>query len=329
MKDYIISLDVGKHETKSIGRRVIGSEEDIKRVHFRTKMYNLKDGYIDLEGNSHKVLYNDKEIIIGDQGETKSYETSKTNELHLISAYTAITQFLEPNSKNNKIYLALACPLSVLKIEEAKEEYKNFIKGNGTIDIEVDDNKYSFEIEDIVIKAEGSGLVYTEPDLFKDKTVLITDFGGLNMGLALYKNKVCSPSNRYPEELGSDELTNITRAELIRCKKGNIVSIEQTETAIDLGYMTKNSKPIPETIEAVKISKEKFFDKALKIIESHSIHIDELDKPVFVGGTTEKIKEIILKKIPNAYVVPNAQWTTVEGLYKVVFAKYMKVKKEG
>lgn len=329
MPDYIISLDVGKHETKAIGRNASGSEEDIKRVHFRTKQYDLADGYIDLEGNSYKVKYNDKEFIIGDQGETKSYETSKTNELHLLAAYTALTQFLEPSTKDNKIYLSLACPLSVLKIEEAKEEYKNFIKGNGIIDIEINDNKYSFEIVDVIIKAEGSGLVYTQPDIFKDKTVLVVDLGGLNMGLALYKNKVCSPSNRYPEEFGSDELTNITREELIKCKKGNIVSTEQTETALDIGYMTKDGKPIPETIEAVKLGKEKFFKRALKIIEGHGIHIDELDKPVFVGGTTEKIKEIILDKIPNAYPAPNAQWTTVEGLYKVVFAKYIKIKKEG
>ena len=329
MNDYIISLDVGKYETKAIGRCASDTTESIRRVHFKTKLYDLKNGYVDLEGNSYKISYDKNNYIIGDQGETKSYETSKTNLLHKLAAYTAITQFLTPDTENNKIYLTLACPISVLKVETAKEQYKDFIKNDGPINIIVNEKNYNFEIEAITIKAEGSGLVYTEPERFKNKTVLVTDFGGLNMGLALYRNKVCKPSDRFPEELGSDALTEFIRTELIKCKNGNIVSVEQAENALDVGYMTKNSSPIPETIEAVKYGKKKFVSHALDVIARHNIHIDEVDSPVFVGGTTIKLKDILLKKVPNAYIPANSQWSTAEGLYKVAFAKYTKMKKEG
>lgn len=329
MNDYIISLDVGKYETKAIGRCATDTAEDIKRVHFRTKLYNLENGYVDLEGNSYKIIYDKAEFIIGDQGETKSYETSKTNLLHKLAAYTAITQFLTSNTKNNKIYLTLACPISVLKVETAKEQYKNFIKDNGPIDIIVNGEKYNFEIVDITIKAEGSGLVYIEPEKFKNKTVLVTDFGGLNMGIALYRNKVCKPSDRFPEELGSDALIEFIRTELIKCKNGNIVSVEDAENALNVGYMTKSGKPIPATIEAVKLGKEKFVNAALTIMERHNIHIDDIESPIFVGGTTIKLKDVLLKKVSNAYIPSNSQWTTAEGLYKVAFAKYQKIKKEG
>ncbi len=35
---------------------------------FRTKMYNMANGYIDVEENHHKVEYNDETYIIGEQG---------------------------------------------------------------------------------------------------------------------------------------------------------------------------------------------------------------------------------------------------------------------
>ncbi len=53
--------------------------------------------------------------------------------------------------------MALACPLSVLLDAEAKEEYKNYIKGDGEIEITVNGKDYSFTIKDVIIKAEGSG----------------------------------------------------------------------------------------------------------------------------------------------------------------------------
>ena len=79
MNEYVTSLDIGKYDVKSIGRNVAGNANDIKRISFRTKSYDLENGYIDVEGNSHKVEYNGKSYIIGEQGETKSNETSKTN----------------------------------------------------------------------------------------------------------------------------------------------------------------------------------------------------------------------------------------------------------
>ena len=42
--------------------------------------------------------------------------------------------------------MVLACPLSVLLIQNAKEDYKQFIKGNGLINITVDNKEFEFEI---------------------------------------------------------------------------------------------------------------------------------------------------------------------------------------
>lgn len=324
MQEYIVSLDIGKFEVKAIGRNKTGTAEDIKRINFRTKMYNLENGYIDLEGNSYKVEYDGREYIVGEQGENKSNETSKTNLLHKLAGYAAITQFLEPETKDNKVYVVLACPLSVLKVKEAKEEYKAFIKGDGEINVKVNDKNFSFVIEDITIKAEGSGVLFTETKAFTNKNVAVIDFGGLNMGFSLYRNGVCKQSDRFIEEHGATALTFLVKEQLTAMNKGNLVSYDQAEQALEKGHSVKFGEIEVESIERINKAKQNFFNTALDIIKEHGYTLNEYDGIVFVGGTTQKLREIILNKFKNATIPTNSQWTTAEGLYTVACAKYTK-----
>lgn len=325
MQEYVIALDAGKYAIKAMGRNTRGTANDLKKVNIRTKMYDLSNGYIDVEGNSHKVLFNGQELIVGEQGETKSYETSKTIFLHQICTYTAITQFLEPGTRSNRVHMVLACPISVLKVERAKQEYKEFIKGNGEININVDGNNYSFEIVDIMIKAEGSGIVYLSPHIFKDKRIGVVDFGGLNFTFSLYTNGAClSPtSDRFVEEFGATKLTNYIADDLSSYKSGNIVKFDVAERALDVGYLSKFGQVDEGSKEVIKRSKERFFDEACEEINRHGFHIDELDGLVFVGGTTQKLVDAIKQKIPSAFIASEPQWSTVEGLYKIAYKKYI------
>lgn len=325
MQEYVIALDAGKYAIKAMGRNSRGLSSDLKKVDIRTKMYDLKNGYIDVEGKSHKVIFNGQELIVGEQGETKSYETSKTIFLHQICTYTAITQFLQPETKDNKIHMVLACPISVLKVERAKQEYKDFIKGNDVININVDGKNYSFEIEDIMIKAEGSGIVYLSPHIFKDKKIGVVDFGGLNFTFSLYTNGAClSPSSdRFVEELGATKLTNYVADDLTGYKRGNIVKFDAAERALEVGHLSSFGQIDQGSKEIIAKSKERFFDEACEEINRHGFRIEELDGLVFVGGTTQKLIDTITKKIPNAFIATEPQWSTVEGLYKIAYKKYI------
>lgn len=324
MKRYVLSADIGKYETNLVGRCLEGSKEDIQKVNFRTKMYDLEEGYIDVEGNSHKTELDGKVYIIGEQGQDKSYDTSKTHILHKLACYTAITQYLDPNTKDNKISMVLACPLSVLRSQSAKEEYKAFIKGEGEINVTVDNKPYSFEITDIMIKAEGSGIVYLEPELFEGKNTLIVDLGGLNLGGSLYKNKVCKNEDRFIEECGHDRLVENVRYQLIDYRKGNNVTVDEAEKALSDDGLKKSGEIDIESVSYLRKAKENYYKEVMKHIKEHKIDIDLLDKVVFVGGTTQHIKEIISKEIRHAYVPVKSQWSTVEGLYKIAIKKYGK-----
>lgn len=322
MKKYVLSADIGKYETEVVGRDLDGSKEDVKVVALRTKMYNLADGYIDVEGNSHLVKLNGEEYIVGEQGQSKSDDTTKTQFLHQLCCYTAITQFLEPGSKDNKIYMTLACPLSVLLIQKAKEEYKRFIKGDGTIKITVDSEDYEFTIEDITIKAEGAGIMYLEPKLFVEKSTAIVDLGGLNMGFSLYNNRVCKKEDRFIEECGTDRLLELVREQLSIFKKGNLIDKDIAEKALNEGGLKKAGKLDLDSIEYVERAKENYFKEVMAHIKAHKFDVDVFDSVVFVGGTSQHIKSYITNALEHAYVPVKSQLATVEGNYKVAIKKY-------
>lgn len=326
MSKYVLSGDFGKYESEMMGRNIELTKEDIKTVRFRTKMYNLEDGFVEKEGDdSYLVELDGIQYLVGAQGKVKSsesFETSKTSLLHKLACYTAITQYLEPGTTDNEIYMALACPLSVLQIQEAKEEYKAFLKGKGPISIKVNNQTYNFEIKDIIIKAEGSGILYLQPELFKDKTTLIIDLGGLNQGCSLYINKSCKKEDRFIEECGSDRLIDLVREQLSIYKNGNLVKPEIAEKALNENGVKKSGKLDSKSSEYIQIAKEKYYEEVLTNIKMHKIDIDTLDKVVFVGGTSLHIKEIIEENLPHAIVPENSQLATVEGLYKVAFKKY-------
>lgn len=322
MKNVIIlGADIGKFDTKLLGKNFTVEESELLDVNFRTKSYDLEKGFLEKQGNSYNVTLDSKEYIVGEQGDTKSLDTSKTTYLHKLCAYTGISKMIEPGIEND-VYLVLACPVSVLKSAEAKEEYKNFIKSNGEVEIIVDNKEYKFAIKDITIKAESSGILYTNPELFKNKNVLVVDLGGLNLTACLYINGVCKNEDRWVEECGVNRLTEIVREEAITYKKGNLISYEQSEQALNRGHLLDCGTVDLNSTKVIEHAKEIYLDEVLGFIKSHKVNINELDEIVFVGGTINKVQKQIKEVIPHSYIPEEPEKSTLKGLYKIAFNKY-------
>jgi len=330
MKDYVISLDPGKNTAKATGREITEDEKlELTRESFRSKIYDLNLGDVEVEDGSHKVMFGDDKVgvIIGEQGTSSDHDTSKTTELQRLCTYTAITKFLEPDTKENKIYLVLACPLEVVKIPEAKEEYKAFIKGDGPININVDDKNYTFEIVDIVIKAEGSGVIYTHPEFFEGKDTAVIDLGGLNLSFSVYRNKVIDAQSRFSEELGGDHLIELVREKLKVYKKGNDVKKEEAEKALKNGFLYKLGEPDHDSSKYITMAKEQYVKDVFESIKEKRQKLDTFQEVVVIGGTTKRVESQIRNDYKNARVPSNPQWESVDGLYKVAYARYVKTKK--
>jgi plasmid segregation protein ParM len=324
INEYVIALDLGKHDTKAIGRRKDATKDDIKRVKFRTKMIELgANADMEVGEHSYYLTIGDKNIIVGEQGKEieDNFLTSKNSQLHKYSAYVAISKYLQPNSTGNKIQVSLACPLPVVGIKAAKENYKNMIKGEGVQKIIVNGDSFEFEITDIVIKSEDSCVIYME-ELYNEEEIGIIGFGGLNMNFLLYKDKDFIYKKAF--EHGAIKLTRYIADDLTTLRNGNIVDELTAKKALEDGYTTKKGKKEDDSIEVIQNSKRRFLTDARNLILQDGYDIDGLKKLVFVGGTTMQIEDMITKEYPHATTFGNSQWVAVEGLYKVAVKRYIK-----
>ncbi|OPJ60680.1 hypothetical protein [Clostridium oryzae] len=215
----ILSIDSGKFLTKAIGLNTSDAASEKvtegKRESFRSKIYYLENGDIDLAGKSYLISYEGQEVIIGEQGVLDgSEETNKATLLHKLCIYAAITRYIKPEGKED-VYLVLACPLNLLKSPEYKEEYKSFIANdNNEVNILVNGKDYKFTIKDITIKAEGSGILYLNKERFNDCEIGLIDIGGLNMQFCKYINGVAQPESRFTEMTGSNKLVQDLKEEI-------------------------------------------------------------------------------------------------------------------
>lgn len=130
-------------------------------------------------------------------------------------------------------------------------------------------------------------------------------------------------SDRFVEEFGAIKLINYVADDLTGYKRGNIVKFEVAERALNVGYLSNFGQIDKGSQEVIEESKNRFFDEACDQISRHGFRIEELDGLVFIGGTTQKLVEAITKKIPNSFITADPQWSTVEGLYKVAYKRYI------
>lgn len=324
VKEYFASADIGKFNSKLIGREKSKEKDEIKKICFRTKKYTIDEEFFEVEGNSFSVKFEEKEYVIGEQGTEIPHGTSKTELTHKLSCYTAITRLLKPNTTDNYIDMVLACPLSSLKNKVEKEKYKNFIANdNKQVKITVNDEEFEFTIRDITIKAEGSGVLYMEADIFKDKDVAIVDLGGLNMGFSLYRNGSCKLEDRFIEEYGTDMLIESVRDYMSQYLGGNIITVDEASKILDDNGLKKNGAIDTKSVEYLNKAKKKYFENVLTNIKNHKFDITKLDNIVFVGGTSNHVKSEI-QTLPHALIPGDSAWITVEGLYKIAYAKYGK-----
>lgn len=320
----VLSADSGKFLTKIIGITDKDTLVDSgKRVFFRSKLYDLSDGDVELAGNSYHVEYDGKELIIGEQGNIDgAEETNKATLLHKLCIYTAITRFIEPDEKA-EVYMVLACPLNLLKSAQYKEEYKNFIMNGGKdISIEVNDENFNFNIKEITIKSEGSGIIYLSKDKFYNCQIGLIDIGGLNMQYCTYINGAAVPESRFTEMTGSNKLIQDIKEDLEILLRGKPVSFEQASDALADKVLKINNSDVDESREIIKSRIHRYIKNDVVRNITKRRNSLELLQPVIVGGTCLNIKEEIKAEIENIEIQEDPQWASVEGLFKIACAKY-------
>lgn len=320
MSKIIIACDSGKNLMKAIGKDI--ETGDVKRISFPSKIAITNDESEEYEGNSHMISIGEQNYILGEAGSNYDFDTSKTKDLHKLSIYTCICKLLKPGTKDNKVNIVLACPLDFMGNKDLKNEYKNFIWNEGKeINCKVDGDDYSFVIEDITIKQEGSGVIYNSIDIFNGKSAAVIDLGGQNFSFCIYNNCVPDKSTRFSRDFGGNYLINECVNKLRVYTKGKAISTQLALKSLKEDVLTLANAKDSKSIDEIQNIKKDYLYKIIDEIKKAGQNVDVVE-PYFCGGTTELLKETILKEIPFATVVKNPQWESIEGLFVIANNKY-------
>lgn len=300
----MVVIDPGKHTTKAMTLK-----SDI--CHFRTKMHDNAQE-VDARGNTYDVVYDGKQYLIGEQAEEQSYDVTKTNLLHKLVTYTAITRLADDNSI---IRLIINCPVSIYKNKQQRDEYKDYIYNSGQFKITVDGDDFSYEIENVLVLPEDYGAVHMYPYLFTGKRVALIGLGGLNMNFMIINDLVPEIHSMFTINHGGNELESNIVNEL---NSRYALNIDPKDAPYILknkgikvrGSIDKNSTRIVDDVI------EGFVKNIIQEIKRNGHNLDMLDV-VFVGGTSEAIQSYIERVIDHVAVAKEAQWAAVEGSLKI------------
>ena len=304
----ILSVDAGKYATKAVS-------EEGKRTIFRTKSTTLNNNFdIEAVGNSNKVIYEDKVLIIGDQGEDIDYSLEKNTLLHKIAIYTAANRL---GLKGN-LAAVIGCPTNIYLSKENRKDFQENIKDTPK-KLVIDGKLQNIVFERVLIMPESSGVVYTNPALFKGKRVGVIDLGGRNMNFGIYDNLVPQPSSMMTTNQGSMDIEARVKRKFEALYK-RALSTRDIEVILEQGGIKYQGKIQPESQKVLKEIYSKYMYDVVSGIKKEA-PIDMMDT-VTTGGTSELVKDVIKEYIPHVQFVANTQFTNADGFLEVAKRKF-------
>lgn len=239
MKDnMLIAVDAGKSSSKSVAK-VKGT---IEKIQFRTKVQEVTNLGIDIPPNTYKVELGGKTYLIGEAvGEEKvNYDISKKSIEHLACIYLSIAQFVAKSGVTN-ISLAVGTPLNIYKNKILKEEYQQYIKGDGIISMRVNDRPIYFQINKVFCLPEGTGPIYSDISKYKNNKTTIIDIGGLNVNYCVFTNLTPQYDHMIISNLGGNILRSKI-AEMLSSEYGVYIADGDVDEVIKDGYLYINGE---------------------------------------------------------------------------------------
>ena len=323
MKEHIfISVDSGKYATKAI----MEFKNKTYTLMFRTKMQEVSDFGMEIQPNSYKVEYAEKEYIIGDMvSENRSdYNLSKEVLIHKLSIYTAIVQLMKKANAyfhNTQLHLAVNVPINMYKNKHLKDSFKDFIENKAKdVYIRINDKTHIFNLSDVTICFEGMGLVYTDTNEYSKRSSTIIDIGGLNTTYCTFNGIQPDLNSMIVSHLGINSLKAKLEQELV--EKYNLnVSANDLEEIIKKGYFSYMGRIDKKSEEIIEKIKQNHLEEILNYAKQHGYTFNQ-DKIFFSGGGALLLQKEIDNSFPNATTVINPQFANAKSFLEIIKVKY-------
>lgn len=315
----LIGIDAGKDSTKFCYKNEFGI---LQKGSFRTKVKAVDNFGADVEGNTFKIQLEDKNYIIGDMvSESKlNYDLSKTSIEHKLCVYVAITKVIK-NTGNRNVKLAIGAPANIYKNALLKQHYINYVKGNGNINIKINDKDISFFIDDILVLPEGIGPIYSNLNEYRNARVTVLDIGGLNTNICRFNNLVPDVDNMLVCNKGA----NILKAKIADALSesfGIMIYKNDIDQILIDGNIYIHGKPQDSSKIIIKQLMESHLEDILNFCKQNELDILNTNgKIIFSGGGSLLLKEIIQEKYSYAKIATDAQFSNVQAFYKVLSIK--------
>lgn len=310
MKRKIIAIDCGKMNLKA----KCGEQEIVYK-----NSYSIRHTDESLLGdNTFNVVYDGNMYIIGNNGSKALSGEGKESRIHLVSALTAITHFLDPEDDNDDIYVMYGESVD----RYFNQKHKNYIKKNleGTHEIMVGDKMFNFRVKYVHILPEGIGHILENLGKYRGVQYVV-DIGGstINFLTVINGRPIEEESRSYPMGIHN-----------IKAKVGKAINTAGLgrfkDTLID--EFINNGCSNSEIQAIINNTIEDHFEEFNDELKNLGVEIEKLlgaHSVVFIGGGSELFRNQIELYYENATITDEPLLANVRGFYTYGVAKFGEV----
>lgn len=258
-----------------------------------------------INGVPHNLSCKDKTV-------TRGYLT-KDNEYTMVNMYRAMYEVARRTGfTTKKFVIGLGSSLDTYKDKEEKEKFRARALENKKVKIEHKGKIIELEIEDVIVQPETVSSIYNIKNFDKNEITYIVDLGTQNSQIVKYYKGVVWEETR-PRDYGYQSILEGLQDEYR--KSGKALDTDRISVNIEKGRDKKliNNYVIDSFLKGVITNELKKMKADL-----------EYDQIVFVGGTSERFREQILKVFKNAKFSEDPVFSNAIGMYMRTMATLKK-----
>lgn len=278
-----------------------------KKISFKTKLQETNTEYF--TNDTYHLNWQGKDYLLGDGAKNIDLDTDKQKLQHKLAVYIACSKLLKEDDEINLVVLS---PMSIFSNKKQREEFREYILDDSIIKFKLFDKDKTLIIKDVKIFAETGGIVFSNPQRYKNRVVGVIDIGGVNINGCVYNNLSPIKGTEFTINEGSYLIMNKIRKELNKEFKTNIQEY-QIPDIINKGYYNYNPEKSKEIIMSI------LSDHNNEII--HNMKANNWDVKglniVLSGGGSLLLGETTKKYLPQAEFSDNPEWDNALGGLRV------------